>query len=286
MNPSQNATSSSADSASERMTADRDETKFLIDAARARALIASFSEHVPVHRFRGKGENLLPGARGHVTTVYFDTPSRDLFRLATTEDSSVKLRAKEYYDLHPQLAELATDPRQLVRFRPLFWLELKQKTGTRSGKRRIAIPKADGPAFFGSGTISPRIFRMQRLLYGAESKDVLGEVAEFCARFREPLQADCVVNYRRIAWQDAAGTLRLTLDLGLTFFRPPQDLWTRKFALVRETLGSPVAEEPRAVVEVKARGAFPSWLTEVLEEAKADPLGFSKFESASRAVHG
>ena len=42
-------------------------------------------------------------------------------------DSHLKLRAKEYYDLHPELTETATDARQLVRFQPILWLELKHK---------------------------------------------------------------------------------------------------------------------------------------------------------------
>lgn len=274
------------DAASDRLTADRGETKFLVPPDQVKALIAELSRHIPPHRFRGKGANELPGAHHHVTTVYFDTPSRDLFRIAAASDTSIKLRAKEYYDLHPSLVELATNPRQLVRFRSMVWLELKYKEGTRTGKRRLAIPKGDAPAFFAHGTISPRIHGVQRRIFGAESEEVLAEVARFCGQYPEPFGADCLVNYRRLAWQDANGSLRLTVDLGLAFFAPPADLWTRSFALLRETLGEPRATEPRAVVEVKTRGEIPRWLPEVLDAAGAKQLAFSKFEAASRAVHG
>ena len=60
------------------------------------------------------------------------------------------------------------------------------------------------------------------------------------------MQADCLVNYRRLPWQDADGKLRVTLDVGLELFAPPADLWQRRHALVRESLGTPAgaAETP------------------------------------------
>lgn len=267
------------------MTADREEKKFVLPQESVREWIALFQKEMPHHRFQGEGANLLPHAKSYVTTIYFDTQSRDLFRIASAEDASVKLRAKEYYDVHPGLAEVATDPTQLVRFRPTIWLELKHKEGNRTGKRRIAIPKRDAPAFFGNGTISPAMSRYQRKLYKAESEEVLAEVAAFVSRYHEPLRPDCVVNYRRIAWQDADGTLRLTLDLGLAFFRPPADLWSRRTALTRESLGPAVASEEGAILEVKSRGALPDWLAGRLP---AEGMGerFSKFVAASGAVHG
>jgi hypothetical protein len=40
------------------------------------------------------------------------------------------------------------------------------------------------------------------------------------------------------------------------------------------------------VLEVKARGALPAWLTELLASVDASQASFSKFEEASRAIHG
>jgi hypothetical protein len=267
------------------ITADRSEKKFLLPPDGLREWIALFQKELPSHRFRGEGANLLLNAKSYVTTIYFDTPSRDLFRLARSERESVKLRAKEYYDVHPGLAEVATDPTQLVRFRPTIWLELKHKDGERTGKRRLAVPKRDAPAFFVGGTVSPAMARYQRKLYKGESDEVLAEVAAFVARFREPMRPDCVVNYRRIAWQDGEGSLRLTLDLGLSFFRPPEDLWSRHTALTRESLGDAVGVAAGAVLEVKSRKALPPWLASRLPAAGHDE-GFSKFVAASSAVHG
>ncbi len=267
------------------MTAERLETKYLVPTAQARALADAIERELPRHRYVGDEANILPGAHHFVSTIYFDTPARDLYRAAQESDAHLKLRAKEYYDLHPSLAELATDPRQLVRHRPVLWLEIKFRDGSRSGKRRIGLPKPDVPAFFTEGRITREMVEIQRLSGDASSSEVLGEVADLCGRFAEPLRADCLVNYRRVAWQDPAGHLRVTLDLGLSFFAPPDDLWTRDHALVRETLGKPVGHEGRAVLEIKSRDELPSWLARVLTAARVERLAYSKFDQASRAAH-
>ena len=195
------------------------------------------------------------------------------------------MRAKEYYDLHPSLAELATDPRQIVQYQPVLWLELKFKDGTRTGKRRIGIPKREVPRFFDDGLITPEMIELQRAPYGADSEAVLREIADYCARYDEPMQADCLVNYRRLPWQDEEGNLRVTLDVGLEFFAPPADLWQRRYALVRESLGAarrasatrrPGAEVARRAARLADRAAG---------AARRRRVRFSKFETASQAVH-
>ncbi len=269
------------------MTAERDEMKYLVARDHAQDLAAALGRQLPHHRFTGEGANPLPRPRHFVTTVYFDTASRHQFRAARADaDHNLKMRAKEYYDLHPSLAELATDPRQIVKYKPVLWLELKFKDGTRSGKRRIGIPKRQVPQFFDQRLITAEMVELQRASYGAESEAVLREIAEYCARYDEPMQADCLVNYRRMPWQDQAGSLRVTLDVGVEFYTPPADLWERQRPLVRESLGPPVGRLDAAVLELKSRGEPPTWLRDLLERVGARYVRFSKFEAASQAVHG
>jgi hypothetical protein len=267
----------------------REETKYLLPADRAQAFVAALGQRLPQHRFTGRGANTLPRPRHFVTTVYFDTPSRHaLAELRRSRDQHVKLRAREYYDLHPSLAELATDPRQIVKYQPLLWLELKHKQGTQTGKRRIGIPKHEVPAFFRqvrAGTVAPGLLASAGAS-DAEREAVLGEIAAFCARFPEPLGADCLVHYRRLPWQDAEAGVRVTLDLGIEFFTPPDDLWRQEYALCREALGRPKGQLPEAIVELKCRQEVPAFLLELLDRAGARPARVSKFESASVAVHG
>ena len=269
------------------MSADRDEVKYLVGKAHVQELATALARRLPHHRFTGRGANQLPRPRHFVTTIYFDTRSRHQYRAAQIDaDRNLKMRAKEYYDLHPSLAELATNARQIVRYQSVLWLELKFKEGLRTGKRRIGIPKPQVPDFFRAGMITPEMIELQRACYGVDSETVLREIAAYCARYDEPMQADCMVNYRRLPWQDAAGTLRVTLDVGLEFFAPPADLWQRKHALVRETLGTPVGRIEDAVLELKTHGEPPSWLQDLLTKAGATRGRFSKFEMAARAVHG
>lgn len=273
------------EAADARLTADRSEIKYALPAAKAQGLVTTLSNMLPSHRYTGEGANKLPQPHHFITTTYFDTPSRDLFRAAVTSDCNLKLRAKEYYDFHPSLAEVATHPRQLVRFHPVLWLELKHKSGTRTGKHRVGIPKREVPAFFATGRVTREMIEIQEAVYGEGGARVFAEVADLCRRYVEPFQADSMVNYRRIAWQDSDRDLRVTLDVNLAFYAPPADLWLRDHALTRETLGAPVGREARCILEVKARAGLPGWLRKSLDQAGAEPVSFSKFEASSRAVH-
>ena len=269
------------------MTAHRREAKYLIASDQARLVAAEVGRQLIAHRHTGEGANVLPAAHHYVTTIYFDTASRTLFRAAhDSADHHLKLRAKEYYDLHPGLIETATDPRELVRFQSVLWLEIKHRDGEHTGKQRIGIPKADVPGFFAQGRITEEMVAIQETTHGPAAREVLRAVAELCASCREPLGADCLVNYRRSAWQDEEGQLRITIDTGLAFYAPPDDLWARHWALVRQTLGAPVVSETRRVLEIKSHGDQPAWLVSLLRAHDIAATSYSKFEAASGAVHG
>jgi hypothetical protein len=269
-----------------RMTAQRSEAKYLVSAAQAKTLVREIDRRLSPHRHVGEGANKLPDPQHHVTTIYFDTTSRTLFQAAQSNENHLKLRAKEYYDIHPGLTETATDPRQLVRYSPTLWLELKSRDGVYSGKKRIGLPKKDVPAFFARGEITVEMISIQEASYGTDARRVLEAVAALCASCGESLHADCLVNYRRMAWQDDKGEVRITLDRDLAFYKPPADLWTRDWALLRSTLGPAVAKESRRVLEVKLQGEPPAWLADLLKMLSLEITPFSKFEAASSAVHG
>src|SRR5689334_1696701 len=222
------------------MTADRSEVKYVLSPKAAAVFTNRVAESMIAHRFSGPGSTILPGGVDFTTTVYFDTSARDLFRAAASHRSHLKLRAREYYTLHLSLTELATDSRQLVRYVPVVWFELKYKEGSHVQKRRIGVPKRDVPSFLVNGSVTSEMLDLVRPAYGEDAARVLAEVASVCRQYETQLETDCVVNYRRSAWQDEAGTLRVTIDRGVRFFAPPSDLWTRDFALVRETLGDAV----------------------------------------------
>jgi hypothetical protein len=274
----------------ERMTAEREEIKYLVAPEELDALAGEFTRRLPSHRFTGEGANGLPGPHHYVTTIYFDTPSRLLYRTAVSDfEHNVKIRAKEYYDLHPSLTELATDPREIVRYQRWLWFELKRREGTHTSKRRFRLRKQEVPAFFNYGkrtpdSIVPPQLGEEPLAAGFDPE--LQEIVDYCKSLDEPLEAACLVNYRRLSWQSADAHLRVTVDLGLTFYASPADLWTREHALVRNTLGPPRGGQNKAVLEIKRHSALPTWLDAALDRAGVQPMPFSKFESASRVVSG
>ena len=274
----------------ERMTAEREETKYLISPDTLDALSGELTRRLPSHRFTGEGANGLPGPHHYVTTIYFDTPSRLLFHTAISDfEHNAKIRAKEYYDLHPSLTELATDPSQIVRYQPWLWFELKRRDGTRTSKRRFRLRKHEVPAFFShapntSESLEPAAPATQPS--AAPPGESLQEIVAFCRSLGEPLQAACLVNYRRLSWQSSDAHLRVTVDLGLSFFAPPADLWTRERALVRSTLGQVRGSERNAVLEIKRHDDVPRWLLAALERAGVQAVPFSKFGAASREVGG
>jgi SPX domain protein involved in polyphosphate accumulation len=265
------------------ITHDRIELKFKVSQAHAGALSRSVSEHMAEHRFQGRGANRLPRARHYVTTVYFDTPSLDLYRAVRESDDNLKLRAREYYDLHPELLELATSQADIVRHSPVLWVELKGKHEGRTHKRRVGIPKPDVAAFFERGSVSAAMRELQTQNTG---HDVIAELLELRSRYREPLRPSCLVNYRRTAFQDEQGSLRITLDQRLSCFAPRPDLLERARPLLREQLGASRYDESAVVLEVKVTEALPVWLEDLLSDTRAERWTFSKFVTATEAVYG
>jgi hypothetical protein len=267
-----------AASAAANLSAERHELRYLLPLERAQEVARALGGRLPHHRFRGSSARPLPRPHHFVTTVYFDTPDRQAFRASREAGPGAapsKLRAREYYDLHPSLTEVATDPGQVVRHQSTVWLELKFREETRTGKRRLDVPKR----------AVPEVLAGAPARWPGADPEVLREVQAFCARWSQPLRADCLVHYRRLPWQEPDGALRVTLDLGIEFFDPPDNLWLRNHALTRARLGPRKGKLERAIIELKCRNAPPLWLIDLLGAVGAEPTRLSKFEEASQAVH-
>jgi hypothetical protein len=278
-------------SSDQEMTGDREETKYLVPRPRVAALMDELGRSLSSHRFTGEGANRLPDAHHFVTTVYFDTGDRGHYRASVADvNSNVKVRAKEYYDVHPSLAELATDVSQIVRYQPWMWFELKRREGARTIKHRFRLPKRHVPSYLGGGAVPAKMSPANggdAVVADAAERAGVAAIVEYCQGLGQPLEASCLVNYRRHSWQDPAGTLRVTLDLDLGFFAAPADLWQRATALVRGGLGPMREGERRAVLEVKRRaGAETAWLDHLLRATGVAPVSFSKFVAAAEAIHG
>jgi VTC domain len=263
------------------MTADRDEIKFVVAHQHVRSLLQTLSRELSPHHFSGEGANLLPDAEHYSTTVYFDTASRALYRAARDNPAdNSKLRAREYYDVHSSLAELATSPEQIVRHQPWLFFELKRRAGARTFKHRVRLHKTEVAECFRDNAFE----RAATLEDSAAERADRTALATFCAGLSDPLVPSCVVNYRRLAFQDPSAALRVTIDLDVTYYLPPDALWSAPHALLRGRCGRPVGALRGCLAEVKARGEQPAWLERALAAAQATPEAFSKFNAASEAV--
>ncbi|MGC4093958.1 MAG: VTC domain-containing protein [Polyangiaceae bacterium] len=170
-----------------------------------------------------------------------------------------------------------------MKYQPWVWFEIKRRNGSQTTKRRFRLPKRDMPRVLQADRISAEgLLDTERDTATAG----LSELAEYVQSLGEPLQANTLVNYRRLSWQNPDSTLRVTLDLGLSFHQPPTDLWSREHALVRSALGGGRSPFGAAILEVKRLAPSPAWLDHALEEAELQPQSFSKFVAGAHAVHG
>lgn len=189
-----------------------------------------------------------PSVAHFVTTLYFDTPDHVLARACACERDNVKLRAREYSDQGLDLE---------VQSEPLVWIELKARADGLTRKQRFAVPNTKIPELLREG-------------------------------LSEQLQSACIAHYRRQAWQNSAGNLRVTLDTELSFYRVPTGSLGES---LREVLVEPpVVAFTRSVVEIKRHGQPPAWLAALtehaLEPALVEGRPFSKFLAAMGAIHG
>ena len=265
------------------LVGNRQELKFQLSMGQARALVARVREHLAPHRYEGPGGTSLPGARHFITSVYFDTPDQRVLAEARGGRDGTRIRARVYYDEFPALATHARRREDLYRQGPEIWLEVKRTRGGRSAKWRLSIPKRSVPDLL-AGRLS--LERLDQLpLDGDVSRQEAGaHLRETAERYGGQLHANVIVNYRRTAWQDSAGTLRITADQDLAFFAVPERMWERDLVLERSFLGQAIGEVPGCLLEIKSTAGLPRWLESELDALELRPRAFSKFVAAGTAL--
>jgi hypothetical protein len=243
------------------MFEERAELVYFLDDGRTREFIAGVSRHVEPERFQPSGQD--------VTTLYFDSDSRALARACESGIGGVRLRMRTYHDAGRE---------------PLLWLEVKTRSGASTRKIRFPMASHDMRTLLRDGVITEHAFQSQN--WQESAQPVVREIVELCTHTAAPLRPDCMVHYRRQAWQDVEHTLRITLDTELAFHRPPTDPFDPGLALSEP----PVARLGHSLVEIKQRGKQPAWLDELIHEVGLELAfggrhAFSKFVAASHAVH-
>ncbi|MCA9698449.1 MAG: VTC domain-containing protein [Myxococcales bacterium] len=265
------------------MLARRSENVFFLASESMVDFVADVDARLQAERFPGVDDPDAPMPAHYVTTLYFDTEERAIARACAQGDDNVKLRAREYSDYGPDR----------VRHEPHLWLEIKSRHGEETRKVRVSVPHEDIRKVISEGVIAERSLDpgASASSWSMSNRRLSRELDELRTHTDGTLRPDCLARYRRLAWQDEAGKIRITLDTELSFYRAPSDMLGRPRRLETVTSSDPAGRLDCNVVEIKLVGACPDWIEQLcldhsMVTAQEQGRRFSKFLAASRAVHG
>lgn len=190
---------------------------------------------------------------GRVTirNIYYDTPSYRLIRASIERPVyKEKLRIRSY--------------RQLVPGEDAF-VELKKKFKKVVYKRRLSMPFHESIDW----------------LKGVDSLQPPGQIGEEIRYFRDfygDLQPTVFLSYEREAFYSLDGSdFRVTFDENI--LARDTDL-----SLCSQVYGTPILPTELTLLELKAPGAIPLWLTDFLTKNKIYKTSFSKYGTAYQSL--
>jgi len=189
---------------------------------------------------RGKMQPDLFG-RSMVSSIYYDTEDYRLIRASLEKpDYKEKLRVRAYGT--PDAASKV-------------FVELKKKYDGIVYKRRASLP----------------LSQANLLVQGKQldtDDQILREIQYF-VRFYQP-QPRALLSYRRVAYTGAENGLRITFDDDIRFR-------TSALRLTSGSWGQELLTPSMTLMEIKAHGAMPLWLCELLNQNGIYPTSFSKY---------
>ena len=190
---------------------------------------------------------------GRVTirNIYYDTPSYRLIRASIERPVyKEKLRIRSY--------------RQLVPGEDAF-VELKKKFKKVVYKRRLSMPFHESIDW----------------LKGVDSLQPPGQIGEEIRYFRDfygDLRPTVFLSYEREAFYSLDGSdFRVTFDENI--LARDTDL-----SLCSQVYGTPILPTELTLLELKAPGAIPLWLTDFLTKNKIYKTSFSKYGTAYQSL--
>lgn len=178
-----------------------------------------------------------------ICNLYLDTPDYRLIRSSIEKPVyKEKLRIRSY---------------GTAKAEDKVFLELKKKFRDTVYKRRVSMPEREAEAYIKGGLIL------------GESSQILKEIDWAMKRYMaEPM---VFLAYERIALRGTQDNdLRITFD---TDIRWRDEALTLK----GKSWGYPVIDGDSILMEIKALGALPLWLTKILTELEMFPCSFSKY---------
>jgi hypothetical protein len=189
---------------------------------------------------RGRMQPDLFG-RSTISSIYYDTPDYRLIRASLEKpDYKEKLRVRAYG---------RTTPESQV------FIELKKKFDGVVYKRRVGLPLAEANALLDGKPVPA-------------NSQVIREIRYFL-RFYNPIPS-ALLSYRRVAYTGAEEGLRITFDDGIRFR-------TSAMSLTAGAWGEELLPPGTTLMEIKAPGAIPLWLCDLLNQNGVYPTSFSKY---------
>ncbi len=198
-------------------------------------------------------QRMVPDKHGRSTicNLYYDTPDHRLIRHSLERPIyKEKLRLRSY-----GLATADAD----------VFLEMKKKYKGVVYKRRIKISEPEAFAFMERSASLPK-----------ESQ--IGREMVYFRDFYRHLAPRIYICYDREAWYDPNdGGFRVTMDQAVRFR-------TTDLSLAIPPEGQAVLPPELSVLEVKAEGGIPMWMTEFLSQNQIRKQSFSKYGRAYRLL--
>ena len=194
-------------------------------------------------------ERMVPDKYGRNTicNLYYNTPDFRLIRRSLEKPVyKEKLRLRSYGRIGPGVD---------------VFLEMKKKYKGIVYKRRVKVSQEEAMAFMEDHAPLPKDSQIARELV-------------YFRDFYKNLEPRVYLSYEREAWYDPADSgFRMTLDRNIRYR-------TTDFDLGSTYDGQALLPPEMSLLEVKASGGIPMWLTEHLSSQKIHKQSFSKYGTA------
>ena len=194
-------------------------------------------------------EKMVPDKYGRNTicNLYYDTPDYRLIRRSLEKPVyKEKLRLRSYGRIGPGVD---------------VFLEMKKKYKGIVYKRRVKVSQEEAMAFMERRRTLPKDTQIARELV-------------YFRDYYQTLEPRVYLSYEREAWYDPTDSgFRMTLDRNIRYR-------TTNFDLRSDYDGQALLPPDMSLLEVKASGGIPMWLTEHLSRQKLHKQSFSKYGTA------
>ena len=185
--------------------------------------------------------------RTTIRNIYFDTDTYRLIRRSIEKPKyKEKLRIRSYRRAHPD------DP---------VFVELKKKFKSVVYKRRLSMPEKQAIDWICGGT-------------GCGQNTQISREIDYFLKYYETLHPTVLLSYEREAYYSRDGSdFRVTFDDNILCRE-------ENISLETEVWGTPLFEEGKVLMEIKASGGIPLWMAHVLSEEHLYKTSFSKYGTA------